>query len=48
MIDVDDRPVEKGDTVTLDYAGTVDGVAFDGGTARTRIWLSVRDLYSGL
>ncbi|HUM83389.1 MAG TPA: trigger factor [Lachnospiraceae bacterium] len=34
MIDVDDRPVEKGDTVTLDYAGTVDGVAFDGGTAK--------------
>ncbi len=28
-----DRPVEKGDTVNLDYAGTVDGVAFDGGTA---------------
>ncbi len=33
MIDVDDRPAQKGDTVTLDYAGTVDGVAFDGGTA---------------
>ncbi len=28
-----DRPVENGDTVKLDYAGTVDGVAFDGGTA---------------
>ena len=31
-IDVD-RPVENGDSVKLDYAGTVDGVAFDGGTA---------------
>lgn len=33
MIDVEDRPVENGDTVALDYAGSVDGVAFDGGTA---------------
>ena len=33
-IDVDDRPVEEGDTVNLDYAGSVDGVAFDGGTAK--------------
>jgi len=33
-IDVEDRPVEDGDTVNLDYAGTVDGVAFDGGTAQ--------------
>lgn len=33
MIDVTDRPVKDGDTVKLDYAGTVDGVAFDGGTA---------------
>ena len=32
-IDVDDRPVQEGDTVNLDYAGTVDGVAFEGGTA---------------
>ncbi|MBR0266511.1 MAG: trigger factor [Clostridia bacterium] len=32
-IDVDDRPVQEGDTVNLDYAGTVDGVAFAGGTA---------------
>ena len=32
-IDVDDRPVEEGDTVNLDYAGSVDGVAFAGGTA---------------
>ena len=32
-VDVEDRPVQDGDTVRLDYAGTVDGVAFDGGTA---------------
>jgi trigger factor len=32
-IDVEDRPVADGDTVGLDYAGTVDGVAFAGGTA---------------
>ncbi len=32
-IDVD-RPIEKGDRIILDYAGTVDGVAFDGGTAQ--------------
>ena len=34
IVDVDDRPVQDGDTVNLDYAGTVDGVAFDGGTAQ--------------
>ena len=33
-IDVEDRPVQDGDTVNLDYAGTVDGVAFAGGTAQ--------------
>lgn len=33
MADVEDRAVEKGDTVNLDYQGTVDGVAFEGGTA---------------
>ena len=32
IIDVDDRPVKTGDTVTIDYAGSVDGVAFEGGT----------------
>lgn len=30
---VEDRPVAEGDTVNLDYAGTVDGIAFAGGTA---------------
>ena len=33
-IDVEDRAVEEGDTVNLDYAGSVDGVAFAGGTAQ--------------
>lgn len=31
---VADRPAENGDTVVIDYAGTIDGVAFDGGTAQ--------------
>ena len=35
-IDVDDRPVQNGDSVNLDYAGTVDGVAFAGGTAENQ------------
>ncbi|MGN0763155.1 MAG: trigger factor [Aristaeellaceae bacterium] len=33
-VDVEDRAVATGDTVKLDYAGTVDGVAFEGGTAQ--------------
>ncbi len=33
LVTVEDRAAENGDTLTLDYAGTVDGVAFDGGTA---------------
>ena len=32
-ITVEDAGAEMGDTVTLDYAGAIDGVAFDGGTA---------------
>ncbi|MCC8356525.1 MAG: trigger factor [Oscillospiraceae bacterium] len=28
-----ERPAQKGDTVVIDYLGTVDGVAFDGGAA---------------
>ncbi|MBQ7454898.1 MAG: trigger factor, partial [Clostridia bacterium] len=32
--DVTDRPVQNGDIVNLDYAGSVDGVAFEGGTAQ--------------
>ena len=32
-ITVEDRAVVDGDIVNIDYAGTMDGVAFDGGTA---------------
>ena len=32
--DVTDRAVENGDIVNLDYAGSVDGVVFEGGTAQ--------------
>ena len=34
LVDVTDHAVENGDTVNLDYLGTVDGVAFAGGTAQ--------------
>lgn len=34
--DVTDRAVEAGDIVNLNYAGSVDGVAFDGGTAENQ------------
>lgn len=33
-VEITDRAVEAGDEVTLDYSGTVDGVAFEGGTAQ--------------
>jgi len=33
IIEVDDRPAQEDDEVLIDYAGTVDGVAFEGGTA---------------
>ena len=36
VVEVLDRPVENGDSVNLNYAGTVDGVAFDGGTAENQ------------
>ena len=32
-IAVEDRPAENGDIVTIDYAGTIDGEAFEGGAA---------------
>lgn len=35
MVEVE-RPVQNGDTVTLNYSGSVDGVAFAGGTARIK------------
>ena len=34
--DVEGRAVENGDIVNLDYAGSVDGVAFEGGTAQNQ------------
>ena len=33
MVDVTDRAVKDGDTVIIDYSGSVDGVKFAGGTA---------------
>ncbi|MCR5097412.1 MAG: trigger factor [Lachnospiraceae bacterium] len=33
MIEVTDRAAQKGDTVVLDFKGTIDGVAFEGGSA---------------
>lgn len=33
LVDVEDRAVENGDTVIIDYSGSVDGVKFAGGTA---------------
>ncbi len=30
---VEDRPVQNGDITIIDFAGSIDGVAFDGGTA---------------
>lgn len=33
LVAVEDRPAEKGDTVVIDYSGSVNGVKFEGGTA---------------
>ena len=33
LVTVDDRPVEKGDITIIDFVGSIDGVAFEGGTA---------------
>lgn len=33
-IDVEDRPVQMGDTVTIDFEGSVDGVPFEGGAGK--------------
>ena len=35
-VTVEDRPVKEGDIITLNYAGTIDGVPFDGGTAESQ------------
>jgi trigger factor len=34
MVEVTDRAVKDGDTVIIDYSGSVDGVKFEGGTAQ--------------
>ena len=33
LVTVEDRPVEKGDITIIDFVGSIDGVAFEGGTA---------------
>lgn len=33
IISVEDRAIESGDTAVIDYEGTIDGVAFEGGAA---------------
>ncbi len=33
LVPVEDKPVENGNIVTIDFAGVADGVAFEGGTA---------------
>ena len=35
-VKIEDRAVKEGDVITLDYAGTIDGVPFDGGTAKSQ------------
>ena len=36
LVTVEDRPVEKGDITIIDFAGSINGVAFDGGTAENQ------------
>ena len=36
LVTVDDRQVEKGDITIIDFAGSIDGVAFEGGTAENQ------------
>lgn len=36
MIEITDRPVKDGDTLTIDYEGSCDGVKFEGGTAENQ------------
>ena len=36
LVDVEDRAVKDGDTVGLNYSGSVDGVKFEGGTAENQ------------
>jgi len=37
LVPANDRPAKDGDSVTIDYSGTVDGVKFEGGTAQNQI-----------
>jgi len=34
LVTVEDRPVKDGDTVNIDFEGSIDGVPFEGGTAK--------------
>ena len=36
IVEVEDRPAEDGDILTLDYSGSVNGEKFDGGTAKNQ------------
>ena len=36
LVDVEDRAVKDGDTVGLNYSGSIDGVKFEGGTAENQ------------
>ena len=42
-----DRPAELGDVVTLDYRGTIDGEAFEGGTAQGQVTELREDRFIG-
>lgn len=46
--DVTDRAAQSGDWVNIDYTGTLDGVAFDGGTVQDMIWNLDQDRLSEL
>ena len=39
LVSVEDRPVQDGDIVNIDYEGSIDGVPFDGGSAKGRSFL---------
>ena len=49
MIEVDDRAVENGDIITLDFEGSVDGVPFDGGKGEDyELGIRFGNIYSGI
>ncbi|MCL1901920.1 MAG: trigger factor, partial [Firmicutes bacterium] len=37
LMSANDRPAKEGDSVTIDYSGTVDGVKFEGGSAQNQM-----------